>query len=128
MHVQGGYDDGAAHLTAFATTDDVFVILWRQNTAGTILGHRIISLRDVGSQSLILQPGAPAVDPCRAILAVLIMRCENEICSTFAYALLNVAACKTRECWQPHSALMALNACRSRRIKQQLPGAQICPR
>ena len=94
MHAQGGYDDGAAHLTAFATTDDVFVILWRQNTAGTILGHRIISLRDVGSESLIFQAGAPAVDSCRAILALQIMRSENESCSNLCIRAAHVAACQ----------------------------------
>lgn len=51
---QGGYDDQAAHLIAFATTDDVFVLLWRSNSTsgGTdYLGHRLISMREVASES-----------------------------------------------------------------------------
>lgn len=48
--VQGGYDDGAAHAIAFATTDDVFVILWRSDQSGNYLGHRFISMREVSSE------------------------------------------------------------------------------
>ena len=34
--MQGGYDDGAAHLVAFATTNDIFVILWRYVAAASL--------------------------------------------------------------------------------------------
>ena len=47
--MQGGYDDGAAHLIAFATTEDVLIVLWRSDQSGNYLGHRIISMRDVSS-------------------------------------------------------------------------------
>ena len=52
--MQGGYADGAAHLVAFATTQDVFVLLWRSEVRsdGTTvyLGHRLLSMREVASK------------------------------------------------------------------------------
>ncbi len=48
---QGGYDTGTAHAIAFATTNDVFVILWNTDQAGNYLGHRFISMREVSSEA-----------------------------------------------------------------------------
>ena len=47
---QGGYDTGSSHLIAFATTTDIFVILWRADANGNYLGHRILSMQDIASE------------------------------------------------------------------------------
>lgn len=49
--LQGGYGENFAQLIAFATTDDIYVIMFAQDQNGNTFGHRMLSMRELSSKS-----------------------------------------------------------------------------